>query len=445
MRNGESVHISRNLDKPLLLVYCLFVLLGLITIFSSAYSEEHPSLLSMNKEYGKQVLYIVVSLVLGGLILLTQGRFIANYAYHAYVIVLILLIAVLFMPAIKGAHSWFKIGGFSLQPSELSKFATALAFAKLLSTPNIKLHDTRTRINTLLLLGAPALLITLQPDPGTVLVFFSFIFVMYREGLSGNVLLYGLYTALIALLSIFFRDTDLLQLQMAEMNMQAPILLTGLITIVCGLIALFVQRFVRPRFRRQYLLRILVVWALGFVVSFGTIIAFHKVLKDRHRDRIDLVLGLIQDKKDIGYNQAQSMAAIASGGFAGKGYRKATLSNDQFNQVPEQSTDFIFCSWAEEWGFTGAVVFIVLYLFLLIRIVMIAERQRSQFTRIFGYCCACIFFFHFMINVGMVIGLAPVVGIPLPFFSYGGSSIIGFSLLVFILLRLDSERMDVLR
>lgn len=412
----------------------------MLTIFSSAYSEEFPSLFTLSKEYGKQIMYIGVSLVLGGLILLVDGRFLNTYAYHIYGFVILLLVVVLFMPPIKGAHSWFKLGGFSLQPSELAKFATALAFAKLLSTPNKKITDNRTRLFAVLILAIPGLLITLQPDPGTVLVFFSFLFVMYREGMSGVILLLGLLIAIVALLAIFFRDA----FEFAGF-LSAAIVITAVCFVLCGLVAIGVSQFVRKRFRRKYYFRTAIVLVVVAFMSFASIIAHKYVLGDRHRDRIDLILGLKEDKKGIGYNQAQSMAAVASGGFYGKGYGNATLSNDQFNQVPEQTTDFIFCSWGEEWGFIGGVVFIVLYLAMLIRMIMIAERQRSQFTRIFGYCTACIFFFHFMINVGMVIGVAPVVGIPLPFFSYGGSSIIGFSILIFILLRLDSERMDVLR
>ncbi|MBL4704536.1 MAG: rod shape-determining protein RodA, partial [Flavobacteriales bacterium] len=209
-----------------------------------------------------------------------------------------------------------------------------------------------------------------------------------------------------------------------------------------------IAKFVRKRFRRKYYIQTTIVLGIVVVVSFGTLVAHKYLLGNRHRDRFDVILGLLDNaevRRGVGYNQAQSTAAIASGELFGKGYRNATLSNDEFRQVPEQSTDFIFCGWSEEWGFVGGLFFICLYMLMLIRIIVIAERQRSQFSRIFGYSAACIFFFHFLINIGMVIGVAPVVGIPLPFFSYGGSSIIGFSILIFILLRLDSERMDVLR
>ncbi len=441
MRSSNSYTLfPSRVDRPLLLIYLVFAGLGLLTIFSSAYTEEHPSLFSMSEEYGKQIMFIGVSILVGVAILLIDGRFLTTYAYHIYGFVMLLCVVVLFMPPIKGAHSWFKIGGFSLQPSEMAKFATALAFAKLLSSPNKKITDNRTRLYAVGLLALPAALITLQPDPGTVLVFISFTLVMYREGMSGVILLLGILLVVIALLVIFFRDSfEFIGF------LSSALVITGIAIASGSLMLVGIAQFVRKRYRRKYYVRTIVTTIAVVATCVGTAFAHKYLLKERHRDRIDLALGLKQDKKGIGYNQAQSMAAVASGGFYGKGYQNATLSNDRYNQVPEQTTDFIFCSWGEEWGFIGSVVFILLYLIMLIRMIMIAERQRSQFTRIFGYCTASIFFFHFMINIGMVIGVAPVVGIPLPFFSYGGSSIIGFSILIFILLRLDSERMDVLR
>jgi rod shape determining protein RodA len=439
MRLSSSSILPKKLDAPLLIIYLIFVFLGVATIFSSAYTEEFPSLFSMDKEYGKQIVYIGFSLFVGMVILLIDGRFFTFSAYYIYGFVMLLLVAVLFTKGIKGAHSWFKVGGFSLQPSELAKFATALAFAKLLTTPNRKITDSRTRLWALLILAIPALLITIQPDPGTVLVFVSFVLVMYREGMSGLILLVGLLVGIVAVMVVFTRDSVWFGF------MSGPWLISAFAVLLCAISYVSIAKFVRKRFRRKYFIQTTVVLGVVVLVSFGTLVAHKYLLSDRHRDRFDVILGLIEDNQGVGYNQAQSMAAVASGDLLGKGYGNATMSNDQFNQVPEQSTDFIFCSVGEEWGFVGGLVFICLYVIMLIRIVMIAERQRSQFTRIFGYCAASIFFFHFLINVGMVIGVVPVVGIPLPFFSYGGSSIIGFSILIFILLRLDSERMEVLR
>jgi len=424
----------------MLLIYGIFVLLGLLTIYSSAYTPDLPSLFSLEKEYGKQAMYIGISCVIGVIILLVDGKFFINYSYHIYGFVILLLIVVLFTPAIKGAHSWFKIGGFSLQPSEFAKFATALAFAKLLSTPNKKLTDNKTRFFAVSLLAIPGLFITLQPDPGTVLVFVSFLLVMYREGMSGAMLLLGLLIAIVAVMTIFLRDST-----MFWGLLNGPWILVGFSSLFCAASVFVIRKTIRKRYRRKYYTQSGVIFAIVIVVSLGTKVMHQNVFNDRHRDRFDVILGLLDDKTGVGYNQAQSMAAIASGGLMGKGYRNATLANDEFNQVPEQSTDFIFCGWGEEWGLIGGLFFIALYVTMLVRIIIISERQRSQFTRIFGYCTACIFFFHFLINIGMVIGIAPVVGIPLPFFSYGGSSIMGFSIMLFILLRLDSERMDVLR
>ena len=441
MRSSTRLDIfPKRIDNPMLLIYGIFVLLGLLTIYSSAYTSDLPSLFSLEKEYGKQAMYIGISCVIGALILLVDGKFFINYSYHIYGFVVLLLIVVLFTPAIKGAHSWFKIGGFSLQPSEFAKFATALAFAKLLSTPNKKLTDNKTRFYAVSLLAIPGLLITLQPDPGTVLVFVSFLLVMYREGMSGAMLLLGLLIAIVAVMTIFLRDST-----MFWGLLKGPWILVAFSSLFCAISVFVIRKAIRKRYRRKYYTQSGVILALVIVVSLGTKVLHQNVFNDRHRDRFDVILGLLDDKTGVGYNQAQSMAAIASGGLMGKGYRNATLSNDEFNQVPEQSTDFIFCGWGEEWGLVGGLFFIALYVIMLVRIIMISERQRSQFTRIFGYCTACILFFHFLINIGMVIGIAPVVGIPLPFFSYGGSSIMGFSIMLFILLRLDSERMDVLR
>ena len=441
MRTSGRLDIfPKRIDNLMLLIYAAFVLLGLLTIYSSAYTADVPSLFSLEKEYGKQVLYIGISIVVGMIILLIDGKFFINYSYHIYGFIILLLIAVLFTPAVKGAHSWFKLGGFSLQPSEFAKFATTLAFAKLLSSPNRKLTDNKTRFYAVSLLMMPAVLITLQPDPGTVLVFVSFLLVMYREGMSGIILLLGLLVAVITVMTIFIRDSVLFW-----GLLQGPWILVAFACMLFAVSIFVIRKTVRKRQRKTQVVRAIYVLVITVVVSLSTKLVHEHVFSDRHRDRFDVILGLIDDKTGVGYNQAQSMAAIASGGIVGKGYRNATLSNDQFNQVPEQSTDFIFCGWGEEWGLIGSVLFIVLYITMLIRIIMIAERQRSQYTRIFGYCTACILFFHFLINIGMVIGVVPVVGIPLPFFSYGGSSIIGFTILLFIFLRLDSERMDVLR
>jgi len=437
MRLSSSSILPKKLDAPLLIIYLVFVLLGVATIFSSAYSEEFPSLFSMDKEYGKQIVYIGFSLFVGMIILLVDGKFFTFSAYYIYGFIMLLLVAVLFTKGIKGAHSWFKIGPFSLQPSELAKFATSLAFAKLLTTPNRKITDARTRLWALLILAIPGLLITIQPDPGTVLVFVAFVLVMYREGMSGLILLVGLLVGIVGVMVVFTRDSVWFGF------MSGPWLISSFAILCCAVSYVSITKFVRKRFRRKYYIQTTAVLAVVILVSFGTLLVHKYVLSDRHRDRFDVILGLIEDNQGVGYNQAQSMGAVATGELFGKGYGNATMSNDEFNQVPEQSTDFIFCSVGEEWGFVGGLVFICLYVIMLIRIVMIAERQRSQFTRIFGYCAASIFFFHFLINIGMVIGVVPVVGIPLPFFSYGGSSIIGFSILIFILLRLDSERMEV--
>jgi len=353
-----------------------------------------------------------------------------------------MLIAVLFMKPINGASSWFKLGAFTIQPSEFAKFAVSLVLARYLSTTGVKIKDVKTKFNVLVFLLVPGMLILLQPDSGTMLVFFSFILVFYREGLSGNLLLAGLCAVVIGVISVFMMAADTHAL---FFGFDMPgYLIFMIILIVIGVINHFIIRlFVLPRNRRPKI--VLNIWGIGLalVLAAGATWSYNGIFKERHRTRFKVTFGLIEDRKDQGYNIYQALSAIGSGGVNGKGYMQGTLSNDKYQHVPEQTTDFIFCSIAEEWGFLGCLFLIAVYLTMLVRIVFLAERQRSKFTRIFGYCTASVLFFHFMINIAMVIGLAPVIGIPLPFFSKGGSAVLGFSIMIFILLRLDAERKDI--
>ena len=417
-----------------------FILISVFSFFNIIYSYYFNLNLNLNTYYFS----LVPSLIIGVLILTLEGSFIRNSAYIVYGLVTLMLLIVLFMPAIKGAHSWFKIGGFTIQPSEFAKFATSLAIAHFLSTTGVKIQETKTKMIVFFLIAIPGFLILQQPDPGTLLVFFSFIFVMYREGLSGNILLGMLFAIIIGVMAIFFKASE------ANVNVfgwvfAANYLYLFIILIATVLIHFGITYLVMPRYRgKKYIINI-AGGTMALLLVFSCNYAYDTVFKDRHRDRFEVMFGLKLDRKGVGYNSYQALSAIGSGGPAGKGYFKGTLSNDKYKHVPEQSTDFIFCSWAEEWGFLGSFLLIILYTAFLIRIIMIAERQKSKFTRIFGYCTASILFFHYMINIAMVIGLAPVIGIPLPFFSKGGSAILGFSIMIFILLRMDSERKDVLR
>ncbi len=441
---GRSENIWAKLDKPLLLLYLALVFFGLFTIYSASYSEDHPHIYDWGKAYGKQLFWIVACLVVGVIIVLLESNFIQNIAYITYGVVILLLGVVLLMPDINGAHSWFKIGGFTIQPSEFSKFATSLAIAKYMSTTGVKIDDIKTKLTVVGLLAIPAFLIVIQPDPGTALVFFSFIFVMYREGLSGNILLGVFFAVIIGVLSIFLIASNATA-EIFGMEVAGNYLFVGVIILVGVVAHILIRAFVLPRYRKPKFIANIVATSLAVLMVLPVNWVYNNVFQDRHRDRFEVMFGLKLERKGVGYNIYQAKSAIGSGGLSGKGYMQGTLSNDKYQHVPEQSTDFIFCSLAEEWGFIGGVVMIALFLAFLIRIIQVAERQKSKFTRIMGYCTASFIFFHFMINTAMVIGLAPVIGIPLPFFSKGGSAILGFSIMVFILLRLDAERKDVLR
>ncbi len=432
-------------DGWLIILYLVMVSLGVVTIYSSNFSPDYPELFSFSREYGKQLLWIGVSLKAGGAILLIEGRFIRKFAYQIYLVVCLLLVAVLLVGTKKnGATAWFGIGDFGIQPSEFAKVGVSLALAKYLSTLNIRFSDFKTRFYTVLIIGVPAALIMLQPDAGTVIVFMSFILVLYREGMSGNLLLFGLFVLVISVLTLILKDTSIEVLFWPE-----PIdgkLALSLILVLIALCVFFIIRQLTTRRNRRRANTLLILALTGSILNIYAVnYAFHNVLGNHQKERIDISLGLIEDPDGKGYNINRAMAAIGSGGFSGKGYMKSTLANAGQKHVPMQSTDFIFCPLSEEWGFIGSTLVIVLFMLLLIRIIFIAERQRSQFSRIYAYCVAGIFFFHFLINIGMAIGIAPVIGIPLPFFSYGGSSMFAFSMLLFILLRLDAERLYVLR
>lgn len=442
MARGKSIW---NLtDKYLLSLFLSILFIGLLTIFSSTHEGGNVNIVDFSTTYGKQAIWVVISIFFGIFIMLLEGQFIKNSAYIFYLIVLALLIGVLFMPSIKGVRSWFQFGSISIQPSEFAKLACSLAVAKYLSSVNVKIQDVKTKVVVLLILIVPCFLILMQPDAGTMLVFFAFIFVMYREGLSGNVLLYGFFAVLIVVIAIFLKASD-------SENLIFGIPVTGnmifafVLVLLAGVLFGVIKLLVLPRYRKPRYIAL--VWSIliGIAINLSIDYVYDSVFKERHRNRFQIMFGIVEDRRGDGYNMWQALSAIGSGETSGKGFLNGTLSNNKYRHVPEQSTDFIFCSFAEEWGFLGCLFFIILYLAMLIRIVMISERQRSKFTRIFGYCTASILFFHFMINIGMVIGLAPVIGIPLPFFSKGGSAVLTFSVLIFIFMRLDAERQKVLR
>jgi len=415
--------IFDGIDWVMVFLYLALVLMGWVNIYAAVYNEEHQSIIDATQRYGKQLIWIGLSVFVALIIMLIDGKFYSTFAIPIYVVVMLLLIVVLVTARdVSGARSWIDIGSFKLQPSEFAKSATALALAYYLSTLNIRMDDLKTKLIAALILALPAALILLQNDTGSALVFGAFALVLYREGLSGNFLLFGLAMALLFIFSLLFS------------------LLTMLIilSVICLTLFLF-QRKKTGLLALGFGSALVVV--MGFVFSVDYI--FNNVLEPHQQVRIDVLLGKTDDPTGAGYNVNQSKIAIGSGGFTGKGFLKGTQTKYDF--VPEQTTDFIFCTVGEEWGFIGSFFVIILFSALILRIIQISERQRSAFTRIYGYCVATILLFHFLINIGMTIGLMPVIGIPLPFFSYGGSSLLGFTILLFIFVKLDGYRLTQLR
>lgn len=435
-------NVSANFDRPILVLYLLLLFMGWANIYSAAYDAAHPSIFDLGKEYGKQAVWMGISLLLGSGILLIRGEVFRNAAFAIYGGVLLLLVAVLlFGKEVNGAKAWFAIGGFGIQPAEFAKFATALALSNYLSGLKA-LVDIRSRVISTIIILLPVALIMLQPDTGTALVSGAFILVLYREGLSGNVLLLAILAGVLSVISLLLKESRF-GLPFTDLELEGKYFLMIVIGVVALLAWVFTYNFVLKRERRRFYSYI-VMGSLASVVFISSVdYAFNKVLAEHQQDRILVMLGQMEDPQGLGYNVKQSQTAIGSGGFSGKGYLEGTLT--KYKYVPMQSTDFIFCTVGEEWGFLGTSFVVITLTVLILRIIQISDRQRSRFTRIYAYCVASIFFLHLMINVGMTIGLAPVIGIPLPFFSYGGSSMMGFTVLLGILLRLDAERLSTLR
>ena len=463
MRKEEN--LISYLDWPLFISFLLMLIMGLATVYSVAYTPEDPSLFDLDKQYGKQSIWIGISLFLGLLVFLIDSDIYRKFAFPIYLFTLLLLVIVLFMPAINGARAWIGIGSMGIQPAEFSKIASSLLIAKYISELSLKQQTIASVSRAIAIILVPMILILLQPDAGTFVVFTSFLFVMYREGLTFDPLILSIinkvpgfrfkYTwvgshFIPILFVILFLSIITLLLQQEETDFYfLPFKVSGSMYVIFSLIILsiigiaFIRQFGSKRDRS----RVSAVILFGLVLCGGlsyTVDAGFGSLAPHQKDRIELFLGLREDPNGKDYNRNRAMAAVGSGGFFGKGYNKASVSSVESNHVPESETDFIFCPFAEEWGFVGTLFLVALYLFMLIRIIFIAERQRSSFNRIYAYCVAMILFYHFAINIGMSIGFAPVIGIPLPFFSYGGSSMMSFSIMIFILLKLDSQRIDVL-
>jgi rod shape determining protein RodA len=404
-------------------LYLALCFIGLLNIHSATYDEKYPTFFDFNTDYGKQLIYVGLGIFVGIFILLLESRFFSALAPIFYGITILLLMLVLVVGRnVGGNQAWISLGGgFRLQPSEFAKLTTCLLLARYLSGTNIRVTDTKSFLISAAIIGFPMFLIMLQPDAGSTLVFSCLLFVLYREGLSPYFLiLEGLCITLFVL-----------TLKVNNLTM-----IVGSLTALALIIILLYRR------NRKTIRVVLTGLAISIAFVFSVNFLYTHVLKPHQKVRIDIVLGITNDPKGKGYNVNQSKIAIGSGKMWGRGYMRGTQTKYSF--VPEQGTDFIFCTVGEEWGFAGSVVVLGLYLFLVLRIIRIAERQRSPFTRVYAYGVASVIFFHVIINVGMTIGIVPSIGIPLPLISYGGSSLLSFTVMLFILIKLDSNRMGII-
>ena len=476
-------NIFKNLDWWTVLLYLVLVICGWFSICGASYDYGDPNFLDFTSRAGKQLMWIGCSLVLATMILAIDARMYDTYAYLVFGILLLLLFGTIFNPhEIKGSRSWIVLGPVSVQPAEFAKFGTALALAKFMGEYTFSLSRTRHQITVVSIIMLPMLLIILQKETGSALVYFSFFLMLYREGMPGSILFAGICAVVYFIVGIRFSN-DLMfdeQTPWGEFSVFALILLLSavLVKVYCkhvpklanyiiaasvGLMLLGIafSTYVIP-FNIVYLQTVMIVvlvitlfayfvrdhlanflyiilFAIGSCVfSFSTDYVFSNVLEPHQKVRIEVLLGMKEDLAGAGYNVNQSKIAIGSGGLLGKGFLNGTQTKLKY--VPEQDTDFIFCTVGEEQGFLGSSIVLCLYLTLILRLIYLSERQSSRFGRVYGYCVLSIFFFHLFINVGMVLGLTPVIGIPLPFFSYGGSSLWGFTILLFVFLRIDAAR-----
>ncbi|MDR0981707.1 MAG: rod shape-determining protein RodA [Culturomica sp.] len=471
----RQTKLIRNLDWFTIILYIVMVFLGWLNIYAAVYDENHNSIFDISQRYGKQMIWILFAFILGIVIILTDSKFFTTFSFVIYGIVMASLIAVIYAGLeVNGSRSWIRIAGFQIQPTEFSKFATALAVANLMSRHNFRIMRFKSVLQLGLIVGIPILLILLQNDTGSALVFCSFLLVFYREGMHGSILLLFFCTVLLFIFTLLYSPmTVLLMIILGTLGsfLYYRHSRQELFTVILALSATFLFGiFLNWLFdlKKEYSNILLYSYAVICVVSIYfiyknkmkhiimlllaswlcicstiTVDYVFDRLQPHQQKRINNLLGIDSDITGAGYNVHQSKIAIGSGGFSGKGFLEGTQT--KFNFVPEQSTDFIYCTIGEEWGFLGSTTVILLFVILMIRIIKLAERQRSAFSRIYGYCVAAIFFFHVAVNIGMTIGMAPVIGIPLPFFSYGGSSLWAFTILLFIFLRLDANRLQVFR
>lgn len=466
----------KKLDWPLIASYLMLVIIGWISVFSSVYDPDHAGIFDLSQRYGMQFLWIISSIGIAVLILFVINPKLYNVtAWFIYAISILFLVAVLVAGVeVNGSKSWFMLGPFRFQPAEFSKIATSLALASLMSTYNFQFKSLRSLGKMAMTILFPMAMIVLEKETGSALVYAGFIFMLYREGLSGWYLIFGIlaimlflitlsfspYVAIICLFTLLVIARALLTNKLVRHGIFLLFYLPLLIfsrklgdlpifdSIANGSEIVWLVLLLAPpvayhtisafKQKKSHLWYILLCFVVSFAMIFCVDFFFEKVLQDHQRARIENLLGINVDLKGAGYNVHQSKIAIGSGGLFGKGFLQGTQT--KYNFVPEQSTDFIFCTVGEEWGFLGSAFVVFLYCFIIIRIINLSEKQKDTFSRIYGYCLASIIFLHFSVNIGMTIGLMPVIGIPLPFVSYGGSSLWSFTIFLFIFIRLDLER-----
>ena len=417
----KNQSVSSNLDWISVIIYIILVVLGWSNIYSSSLSTspEDAYLFDISQIYGKQMMFIFLTIPLIFIILAVDGKFYEKYSSIIFGIALLLLAGLfVFGKTIAGQRCWYAFGSFTLQPSEFAKAATALALAKYLSDVQVNLKDVNRQIQALLIIFLPVLLILPQPDPGSALIYSIFIIVLYREGLPSWYVWTGFIAILLFVLTLIIEP-------------QYVILISFIVILVI---------YIRSRTINRNILASAIILALisGFVLSVNYV--FENVFKQHHRDRFNILLGKEVDLKGIGYNTNQSEIAIGSGGWIGKGFLEGTQTKGGF--VPEQHTDYIFTTVGEEWGFLGSLLVISLFVGLILRVIYLSERQKTKFSRVYGYCVAGVLFIHFFVNVSMVLGIFPTIGVPLPFFSYGGSGLWGFTILLFIFLKMDANKVN---
>lgn len=457
------------------MIFLALVIMGWFNIYAAVYNEEHKDMFDFSQRYGKQFVWIIASLVIAVFVVIIDNRFYFFFSWFIYAALMLLLVLVLvFGSEINGARSWFVFGGVTLQPSEFAKFGTALALAGYLNTQRQELTKLKVIVPAFAIILFPALLTALQPDMGSTIVYFSLFLLLFREGMSPYILVSGILMIILFFLTLMINNLYLalalvviatLLLWFTSRRWTLAIIGLGVFTILTGVLYV-VDHFLLKSLGNELVILISLIFSgvifayyiylrkaknmlVVYLFLIGSVLFINSVdytmnnlIPAHQKDRVNILLGIKSDPQGTGYNVNQSIISIGSGGFLGKGYMQGTQTKFKF--VPKQSSDFIFCTIGEEWGFVGSFVVIGLYLFLLLRLVFLAERQRSVFSRIYGYGVVSILFSHVFINIGMAIGLVPVVGIPLPFFSYGGSSLWGFTILLFIFLRLDASRTEYL-